>query len=74
MDIFNSAPQRKRIHDHRLNKLKKLKIRGVDGHSLYTNLLDPNVVKHTYLLHDKNVIVSADKAPNNIVFYVTHVT
>ena len=31
-------------------------------------LKDPNVVKHLSLLHDKYVIVSADKAPNNIVF------
>jgi len=29
---------------------------------------DPNVFKHLSLLHDKYVIVSADKAPNNIVF------
>ena len=29
---------------------------------------DPNVAKHRSLLHDKYVIVSADKAPNNIVF------
>jgi hypothetical protein len=29
---------------------------------------DPNVVKHLSLLHDKYSIVSADKAPNNIVF------
>jgi hypothetical protein len=29
---------------------------------------DPNVVKYLSLLHDKYVIVSADKAPNNIVF------
>jgi hypothetical protein len=29
---------------------------------------DPNVAKHLSLLHDKYVIVSADKAPNNIVF------
>jgi hypothetical protein len=28
---------------------------------------DPNVAKHLSLLHDKYVIVSADKAPNNIV-------
>jgi hypothetical protein len=27
---------------------------------------DPNVAKHLSLLHDKYVIVSADKAPNNI--------
>ena len=31
-------------------------------------LKDPNVAKHLSLLHDKYVIVSADKAPNNIVF------
>ena len=29
---------------------------------------DPNVAKHLSLLHDKYVIVSADKAPNNLVF------
>ena len=29
---------------------------------------DPNVAKHLSLLHDKYVIISADKAPNNIVF------
>ena len=29
---------------------------------------DPNFAKHLSLLHDKYVIVSADKAPNNIVF------
>ena len=29
---------------------------------------DPNVAKHLSLLHDKYVIVSADKAPNNMVF------
>ena len=29
---------------------------------------DPNVAKHLSLLHDKYVIVSTDKAPNNIVF------
>jgi hypothetical protein len=28
---------------------------------------DPNVGKHLSLLHDKYVIVSVDKAPNNIV-------
>ena len=30
--------------------------------------IDPNVAKHLSLLDDKYVIVSADKAPNNIVF------
>ena len=29
---------------------------------------DPNVAKHLSLLHDKYVIVSTDKATNNIVF------
>ena len=29
---------------------------------------DPNVAKHLFLLHDKYAIISADKAPNNIVF------
>ena len=29
---------------------------------------DPNVAKHPSLLHDKYVIVSANKAPGNIVF------
>jgi hypothetical protein len=28
---------------------------------------DPNVANHLSVLHDKYVIVSADKAPNNIV-------
>ena len=31
-------------------------------------LKEPNVAQHLSLLHDKYVIVSADKAPNNIVF------
>jgi len=31
-------------------------------------LKDPKVAKHMSLLHDKYVIVSADKAPNNIIF------
>ena len=29
---------------------------------------DPNVSKHLFLLHDKYDLVSADKAPNIIVF------
>jgi hypothetical protein len=33
-----------------------------------SNFKDPNVAKHLSLLHDKYVIVFADKAPNNIVF------
>jgi hypothetical protein len=36
---------------------------------------DPNVAKHLSLLHDKYVIVSADKSLNNIVFVrVNHTT
>ena len=31
-------------------------------------LKDPNVAKHLFLLYDKYVIVSADKASKNIVF------
>jgi hypothetical protein len=35
----------------------------------FTSILKvPHVAKHPSLLHDKYVIVSADKAPNNIVF------
>jgi hypothetical protein len=29
---------------------------------------DPNVAQHLSFLHDRYVIVSADNAPNNIVF------
>jgi hypothetical protein len=35
---------------------------------------DPNVAKHLPLLHDKYVIVSADKTPFNIVLCVNHIT
>ena len=35
---------------------------------------DPNVAEHLYFLHDKYVIVSADKAPKNIILCVTHIT
>ena len=34
---------------------------------------DPYADKHISLLHDKCVIVSADKAPNNIVFCLIHI-
>ena len=34
---------------------------------------DPNVAKHLSLLHDKYVIVSAYKAPSNIVLCVDHI-
>jgi len=37
-------------------------------------LKDPNVAKHLSLLHDKYVIVSADKTPNNICLCVNHIT
>ena len=33
-----------------------------------------NVAKHMSLLHDKYVIVSADKTPSNIVLCVNHIT
>jgi hypothetical protein len=33
-----------------------------------SNFKDPNVAKHLSLLYDKYVIISADKAPSNIVF------
>jgi hypothetical protein len=46
-------------------KIKKISLRI----SIEKNYFkDPNVAKHLSLLHDKYVIVSADKAPNNIVF------
>jgi len=35
---------------------------------------DPNVAKHLSLLHDKHDIVSAEKAPNNIVFVTNDYT
>jgi hypothetical protein len=33
---------------------------------------DPNVAKHLSLLHDKYIIVSADKAPNNVFVCKSH--
>ena len=39
--------------------------------TLSTSILKhPNITKHLSLLHDKYFIVSADKAPKNIVFCV----
>jgi hypothetical protein len=35
---------------------------------------DTNVAEHLSLLHDKYVIVSADKAPNNIVCVCNYIT
>jgi hypothetical protein len=35
---------------------------------------DPNVAKYLSLLHDKYVIVSAYKSPNNIVLCVNRIT
>jgi hypothetical protein len=40
---------------------------GLWALALHQSLKDPNVAKHLSLLHDKYVIVSADKVPNNIV-------
>ena len=34
---------------------------------------DPNVAEHMSLLHDKYVIVFANKTPNSIVFCVNHI-
>jgi hypothetical protein len=36
--------------------------------------MDPNVAKHLSLLHDKYVIVSADKAPNILFLCVNRIT
>jgi hypothetical protein len=53
-----------------VRSLIQIKIKKLSG-SLSTRstsiFKDPNVAKHLSLLHDKYVIVSADKAPNNIV-------
>ena len=35
---------------------------------------DPNVAKHLFLLHDKYVIVPADKAPTTLFLCVNHIT
>ena len=35
---------------------------------------DPNVAKHMSLLHDKDVVVPADKAPNDTGVCVNHIT
>jgi hypothetical protein len=48
------------------NRIKKLS--GSMSTSSTSILKDLNVAKHLSLLHDKYVIVSADKAPINIVF------
>jgi hypothetical protein len=44
------------------------KISGSMGTRSTSIFKDPNVVRHMSLFHDKYVIVSVDKAPNNIVF------
>jgi hypothetical protein len=46
----------------------KRKLSGSMRNRSTSNFKDPNVAKHLSLLHDKYCIVSADKAPNNIVF------
>ena len=54
-----------------VSSLKQIRIKKLSG-SVSTRstsiFKDPNVAKHLSLLHDKNVIVSVDKTPNNIVF------
>ena len=73
MDIFNSAPRRKPIQ----SSLKQIIIEKPEG-SMSTRSMsifkEPNVAKHMSLLHDNYCIVSADKAPNNIVVCVNHIT
>jgi hypothetical protein len=53
-----------------VRSLIQIRIKKLSGsvNSRSTSIFkDPNVAKHLSLLHDKYVIVSADKAPNNIV-------
>ena len=47
-------------------KIKKTLSGSMSTRSIST-FKDPNVAKHLSLLHDKYVIVSPDKAPNNII-------
>ena len=54
-----------------VRSLMQIRIKKLNG-SMSTGstaiFKDPNVAKHMSLLHDKYVVVSADKAPNNVVF------
>ena len=47
----------------------QIRIRNLNGSARKTSIFkQPNVVKHLSHLHDKYVVVPADKAPNNILF------
>ena len=48
--------------------LIQIRIKKLNGSSSTSVFKEPNAAKHLSLLHDKYVIVSADKAPDNIVF------
>jgi hypothetical protein len=50
-----------------LYKLEFKKLSGSMSTRSTSIFKDPNVAKHLSLLHDKHVIIPADKAPNNIV-------
>ena len=54
-----------------VRSLMQIRIKKLNG-SMSTGstaiFKDPNVAKHLSLLHNKYAIVSADKAPNNVVF------
>ena len=49
-----------------VRSLIKIRMKNLSGST--SNFKDPNVAKYLSLLHDKYVIISADKAPSNIVF------
>ena len=60
-----------------LRSLIRVRIKTLSG-SMSTRFIsifkDPNVAKLLYLLHDKYVIVSADKALTLLFLYVNHIT
>ena len=59
------------IHAARsLIQIRIKKLNGSSNNSTHATsiLKDPNVAKHLSYLHDKYVVVSTDKTPNNIVF------
>ena len=49
-----------------VKSLIQIRMKNLSGST--SNFKDPYVAKHLSLLHDKYVIISADKAPSNIVF------
>ena len=59
-----------------VRSLIKIRIKKLNGSmsTWATSILkDPNVAKHMSNLHDKCVVVPADKTPNNIVLCVNHI-